>query len=418
VALRYDRCLSQPLARLRLNLDFMPSPSEDHPGLFIRDPYRYSDAMLIIPPVLVECLECFDGVRTELDLRQALVRITGDVNVGEIQGHLIGTLSTAGFLEDEKFANMQQDRRREFAQSPTREPAHAGAAYPAAPEELRATMTRYLDGADGAGHLQSPGREKLFGLAAPHVSPEGGWQSYRAAYSLLRPEHRERTFVILATSHYGEPQKFGLTRKKFVTPLGEAQTDERLVNWLAERGGDAVQMEDYCHSFEHTVELQLIFLQHRLGPDVRILPILCGPFAHSLYHGGNPEQDDGVRRFFEVLGELGERESEKLFWVLGVDMAHMGARYQDQFSAVADEGPMAEVAARDRQRISRIAASDAAGFWDLVRENRDDLKWCGASPFYTFLKAVPGARGELMRYDQWNIDERSVVSFAGMAFSR
>ena len=53
-----------------------------------------------------------------------------------------------------------------------------------------------------------------------------------------------------------------------------------------------------------------------------------------------------------------------------------------------------------------------------MKENRDDLKWCGSSPFYTFLKAVPAARGELMRYEQWNIDEKSVVSFAGMAFSR
>ena len=41
------------------------------------------------------------------------------------------------------------------------------------------------------------------------------------------PEHRDRTFVILATSHYGEPEKFGLTRKNFRTPLGEAPTDTR-----------------------------------------------------------------------------------------------------------------------------------------------------------------------------------------------
>jgi hypothetical protein len=46
------------------------------------------------------------------------------------------------------------------------------------------------------------------------------------------------------------------------------------------------------------------------------------------------------------------------------------------------------------------------------------LKWCGSSPFYTFLKTAPGAKGELLRYEQWNIDERSVVSFAGMAFSK
>ena len=61
---------------------------------------------------------------------------------------------------------------------------------------------------------------------------------------------------------------------------------------------------------------------------------------------------------------------------------------------------------------------DADGFWELLRENGDDLRWCGASPLYTFLRAVPGLRSELLRYEQWNIDEHSVVSFAGLAFSR
>ena len=52
----------------------------------------------------------------------------------------------------------------------------------------------------------------------------------------------------------------------------------------------------------------------------------------------------------------------------------------------------------------------------LVQQGQDDLKWCGSAPLYTFLKAVPAARGKLNRYEQWNIDEQSVVSFAGMAF--
>ena len=94
--------MSQILARLRNNLDFMPSPSPDNPGLFIRDPYRFSDAMLIIPPVLVGCLECFDGTHTDLDLRAALVRLTGDLSVGDIAEHLSTTLSSAGFLASRK----------------------------------------------------------------------------------------------------------------------------------------------------------------------------------------------------------------------------------------------------------------------------------------------------------------------------
>ena len=79
---------------------------------------------------------------------------------------------------------------------------------------------------------------------------------------------------------------------------------------------------------------------------------------------------------------------------------------------------MEDVAGRDEQRIARINAMDAPGFWDLVQERHDDLKWCGSSPFYTFLKTAPEARGELLHYEQWNIDDRSVVSFAGMAFRK
>jgi AmmeMemoRadiSam system protein B len=391
----------------------MPSPSEEHPGLFIRDPYKYSDAMLVIPPGLVECLQNFDGGHTDLDLKLAISRATNSLEVSEIQQHLTQTLSAAGFLEDEVFEQLRRERRNEFAASPIREAAHVGTAYPDEPDALRETMIRYMSDPPPAAFDGN-----LLGVAAPHVSPDGGWESYRAAYSVLRPEHRDKTFVILATSHYGEPERFGLTRKNFATPLGEARADRPLIDWLANRGGAAVSMEDYCFSFEHTVEFQVLFLQHVLGPEVKILPVLCGPFARSLFQGGQPEDDDGVRRFFDALGELHDRERDKLVWVLGVDMAHMGARYGDPFEAVANEGRMAEVGVRDARRMERINAGDAGGFWDLVRENRDDLKWCGSAPFYTFLKSIPNLRGELLNYEQWNIDERSVVSFAGMAFTR
>jgi AmmeMemoRadiSam system protein B len=396
-----------------MNLDFMPSPAEDRPGLLIRDPYRFSDSMLIIPPVLVQVLEFFDGAQTDLDLRAALVRLTNQLDVGDIQQQLVNALSSAGFLEDDNYHRMRDERRREFADAPVREPAHAGSAYPTEPEALRDTMGGWFDGAPA-----ETSKDGVFAIAAPHVSPDGGWMSYRDAFRAIRPEHKDRTFVILATSHYGTPERFGMTRKRFATPYGEALPDERLVDWLSARGGSAVEMEDYCFSFEHTAEFQVVFLQHVLGPDVRILPILCGQFAKSLYRGGAPEDDDGVRRFFDALGELNAKEGNRLFWVLGVDMAHMGARYGDQFQAEANRGMMTSVAERDSQRMDHINAGDAEGFWDLVRENQDDLKWCGSAPFYTFLKSVPEARGQTARYEQWNIDQHSVVSFAGMRFTR
>jgi Predicted dioxygenase len=199
-----------------------------------------------------------------------------------------------------------------------------------------------------------------------------------------------------------------------VTPFGEAKTDLGLVERLASQ--PAALMEDYCHSVEHSIEFQVLFLQHLYGPEVKILPILCGSYARSIYGGGMPEDNDGVKRFLDALGEMAEREKDRLLWVLGIDMAHIGRRYGDPFTATVEEGEMLAVAARDKDRIGCMNAADARGFWDLVRENRDDLKWCGSSPVYTFLKAVPGAQGTLRRYQQWNIDDQSVVSFGALAF--
>lgn len=400
-----------PLPRLRLGLDFIPSSDPEHPGLLIRDPLKFSDAMLLIPPQLVECLACFDGEQTSLDLRASLVRITGEIQISELEKHLFDTLSQAGFLEDEAFEVQRLARVNEFAAAPKRDASHAGSAYPDNAEEARKSISEFMQGA------QPPGIEdSLLGIAAPHVSPFGGWESYRDAYSAMLPSHQDRTFVVLGTSHYGEPDRFGLTRKPFVTPLGEAVTDGRLVDELAGAAPDSIRMEDYCHAIEHSIEFQVLFLQYLYGPNIRILPILCGSFLRSIYQGGKPEGNEQVQRFFDSLGNISAREGNKLFWVLGVDMAHMGRRYGDQMIARAEEGEMAAVAERDKRRIERLTAADAPGFWDLIQENQDDLKWCGSAPLYTFLKAVPQARGTLRRYQQWNIDEQSVVSFAAVAF--
>jgi MEMO1 family protein len=390
----------------------MPSPVEDRPGLLIRDSFRYSDAVLIIPPPLVQCLACFDGQQTRLDLRAMLVEISGELQVGDLEEQIIDVLTRSGFLEDEIFHSMKENREREFAEARVREPPHAGSGYPEDRDELRETMAHWLDSKEAPST-----QTNLLGIAAPHVSPGGGFESYRAAYRLLGSSYKDRTFVILGTSHYGAPERFGLTRKPYVTPWGESRTNIALVDELNRQAPDAIAMEDYCHAVEHSIEFQVLFLQSIFGADISVLPILCGTYAQSIYRGGKPEANDNVNRFLGALGEIAAREGDRLTWVLGIDMAHMGRRYGDEFEARANENEMLAVGARDRQRMERVAAGDAVGFWELVQENHDDLKWCGSSPVYTFLKVMPNARGSIEKYEQWNIDPQSVVSFAGMSFA-
>jgi len=414
--------LPTTLPRLRRDLDVMSSPVEDQPGLLIRDPYQYSGETLIIPTALVPLLRLLDGVRTSSELVRATAHAVGDHDADEVARGMIATLSEAGFLDDAAFADLRRRAHATFADAKTRAAAHAGSGYPGEHKQLHAMLTRYLD--DGRRALLSlprpPRREqqRLLGLAAPHVSPAGGSETYGAAYHGLPDSLADKTFVLLGTSHYGEPDRFGLTHKPFITPLGTTVPDTDMLTALAEGAPKAIVREDYCHAVEHSLEFQVIFLQHLFGPEIRIAPILCGPFSDGAGPGKTPEAHEGVAAFIDTLGNWAAREGDKLFFVAGVDMAHIGRRYGDAHRAQVHRGAMQEVATRDQARLACLQEGDAGAFWTAIHEQGDDdLRWCGSAPLYTLARALPQARSRLLRYDQWNIDEDSVVSFAALRFA-
>ncbi len=415
--------MAETLPRLRPDLDVMPSPVAEQPGLMIRDPFLYTSSVLVIPPVLIPALAFLDGEKTGAEMEEFLQARHGQEEAQGLGEHIVAMLREQGFLVTDEFFAMRDARHEDFRGMSERRPAHAGSAYPDEVDQLRQEFAGYLAGAPvlrgpATGNGASVLTGGLTGLAAPHVSPGGGWRSYGAAYSRLAGVPGDKTFVVLGTSHYGEPEKFGLTRKPFLTPYGSLPVDTALVDWLERRAPDAVIMEDYCHAVEHSIEFQCVFLQHVFGPSVRILPILCGSYWESLVTGKPPESNASIERFLAALGELAEREGSRLFWILGVDMAHIGQRYGDEDAVRAGEGRMEEVKARDLARLDRICAGDPEGFFELVHPGQDSLRWCGYSAYYTFLKALPQMRGQTLHYEQWNIDEESVVSFSAMEFVR
>jgi AmmeMemoRadiSam system protein B len=395
-----------------LDLEFHPSPDPARPGLLVRDPFRYSEVTLIIPPLLLRGMTLLDGAHSMEDMHALMVPMVGLSKVDGIVKDLLDGLSEAGFLNDDAFVRIRAGREQAFASAAIRQAAHAGGGYPVDAVELQRTLRAWMARAPAINAL-----DDIVAIAAPHASPHAAVPTYAAAFDALPSSPSgvaDKTFVVLGTSHYGAPGSFGLTHKPFETPLGTATTDTALVNALAAAAPAAFTLDDYCQSIEHSIEFQVVFLQHRFGPNVRILPLLCGPFVNA-----RPEDNANVARALGALGDLQAKHSDGLLWVLGVDMAHIGPRYGDQSAARANDDHMTRVAERDHERMRRINGADAAGFWDLVGgAGRDDLKWCGAAPLYTFLRAVPDTRGQMLHYDQWNIDDTSVVSFAALSFSR
>ena len=136
----------------------------------------------------------------------------------------------------------------------------------------------------------------------------------------------------------------------------------------------------------------------------------------STYEKELPEANEHLQRFFDTAANIAGREGKRLFGLLGVDMAHIGRRYGDRLDARANAGEMLSVKDRDQQLIAQLKGGDPDAYWSLIQEHQDELKWCGASPFYTLLKILPKLKGQLLDYNQWQIDPQSVVSFGALRF--
>jgi AmmeMemoRadiSam system protein B len=327
---------------------------------------------------------------------------------------LVQSLAEAGFLEDANFWSLRERAHSSFQVAPVRRAAHAGSSYPESRAALDAELHRYH--AHTSGNGVSASKRPPMAIIAPHVSPFGGVRGYVRAYQRLSPQLADSTFVILGTSHQGAPDRFGLTEKPFETPFGRTRAAPALVKELARASPSAVSLEDYQHAVEHSIEFQVVFLQHTLRrADIEVVPILCGAFLDSLISGRPPEDKDEVRAFFDALSELYAKQRDLVF-VLGVDLAHVGRRYGDPRAARRLRGELLEVEAIERERLDALFRGQTERFLDLVTQEQDPLRWCGFSPLYTFAKAVPEARGNLLHYDQWNIDDDSVVSFAAAEY--
>jgi hypothetical protein len=397
-----------------MDLDFQPSPAPDQPGLLIRDSFHFSDTTLIVPPYLLRFLPFFDGHHSRSQLLDEIEKAASRDNALRLEAHLRDTLESAGFLQGPRFEALKQDALHAFQKAPARISSHAGAAYPASANELR----QYLDSnlhPHRNGHDTQP---TPLAIAAPHISFEGGWQSYATMLSLLEHAHPESLFVVMGTSHYGAPDRLGLTAKPFETPLGSTRAEPELVAALAAACPQVVTCEDYCHAIDHSVEFHVMLLQYALRPDVRVLPILVGSYLEPMRHGGLPQDAPAFREAFRALREITASAGREVVWLLSVDMAHMGRRYGDAFAATALADEMAEVQALDRARIELLSSGDSSAFWQDVNRRDSYLKWCGSSTLYTFAQVYPEARASLLSYQQWNIDPESVVSFGTLAFHR
>ena len=149
-----------------------------------------------------------------------------------------------------------------------RSSAVAGAFYPADPDELAALVDRLL------GEVRPSEREHRPGaLIVPHAGYVYSGPVAASAYALLRGATVARV-VVLGPSHLVPLHGAAVSgMEAWATPLGQVPVDDEL---RARAVGVGARRNDRAHQPEHSVEVQLPFLQRVLADPFSVLPIVVG----------------------------------------------------------------------------------------------------------------------------------------------
>ena len=154
-----------------------------------------------------------------------------------------------------------------------RKPAWAGAFYKADSKRLEQTVTDYLD---NAPQVQVPGQ--IVGIVVPHAGYEYSGPTAAAAYKVVMGQTFDAV-VVIAPSHHEPIEGMSVfPGKACETPLGEVAVDQQLARDIVALG-KRIHLSMSGHRSpsdhaEHSLEVQLPFLQKVFPDGLKIVPIV------------------------------------------------------------------------------------------------------------------------------------------------
>jgi MEMO1 family protein len=265
-------------------------------------------------------------------------------------------------------------------------PAVAGRFYPSNSAELTALVQQFTKKDSGKASQQ------VRACLVPHAGYT--YSGHVAGAVLARLELPEK-FLILGVRHFprGAPVAI-LSSGAWRTPLGDVAIDAPLAEAL--RGACPLLREDsMAHSAEHSLEVQLPFLQV-LAPGFSFVPVTLGTLR------------------FEDLVSVGEAVAR----VLLAKKEHVLLLTTSDLNHYEDD---ATTRRKDRKAIDQLLELDARGLYDTCR--KEEISMCGLGPavaMLTALCAMGAKKAELVRYatsGDISGDRDAVVGYAGMTFS-
>ena len=260
-----------------------------------------------------------------------------------------------------------------------RAPAVSGQFYPRSKNDLHREISRCFADVPSV-------KRPVLGAVVPHAGYIYSGNTAAYVYSALAGAD---TFVLLGPNHIGYGSPVSVSSEKWSTPLGDVSSDLEFIKALPKM---IIDIDETAHKYEHSIEVQLPFLQYRLD-DFKIVPVCMGM-----------QDEETALEVGKELAEAARHTEKKIVIIASSDFTH----YKPD--KVAREN--------DADYIKSILDMDISGFYRKLYERNASV--CGYGPISAMLaatKELGAKKATLLKYStsgDTTGDLSEVVGYAGI----
>ncbi len=270
---------------------------------------------------------------------------------------------------------------------PIRNAVVAGQFYPGSEKNLRTQIEECFLEKRGYGKIPvvQKIRGNLKGLVVPHAGFVYSGAIASHAYGRLAEQGFAETFIILGPNHTGMGSGVSvMTEGAWKTPLGAVSLDETLAQSIAT---GIVDQDPSAHTYEHSIEVQLPFLQY-LGQG---RPFEFVPICMMM------QDYEAVQEVGAILVKAIQRSKKRIVLVASSDFSHAGFNYRstppsgmrvDKYATEQDALAIKDILSLDPQQL-------------IETVERHTITMCGSGPVAAMLlvaKKLGGTTAELLKY--------------------
>ena len=256
-----------------------------------------------------------------------------------------------------------------------RKPAVAGSFYAGDSKSLKRQIENCFLDKIGPGEIPLVNPEKqnnITGLISPHAGYIYSGPVEANGFYKIALDGKPDTIIILGPNHRGFGEDVSImVEGKWETPLGELEIDAEMAEDIL-RNSKIIKNDNKAQQFEHSIEVQLPFIQYVFGKDIKFVPICM------------TRQD--INTDIEIAQSICSSVADKnVLIVASSDFTH----YEPQESAIN----------MDKQAINAILNFDPKRLYDMIYQQ--NLSMCGPGPITVMLNIceILGAKkAELLKY--------------------